>query len=154
MTTLDMNEVINEVLVLTRHEVFRRGISLRTELAADLPGIAGDRVQLQQVILNLLLNAIEATGAMSEGRRELLLTSQGGAPDQIVVAVRDSGVGIDPGKEDQLFKPFFTTKAGGMGMGLSISRSMIERHGGRLWALPNDGPGATFQFSLPIGNAA
>jgi PAS domain S-box-containing protein len=154
MSALDMNELINGVLVLTHHEVLKRGVSLRTELAADLPQIMGDRVQFQQVILNLLLNAIEATSEMSEGPRELLLTSQAQRPDEILIAVRDSGVGIDPGKAEQIFNPFVTTKGGGMGMGLPISRSIIERHGGRLWARANEGLGATFQFSVPVGSSA
>jgi signal transduction histidine kinase len=149
-----MNELINGVLVLTHHEVLKRGVSLRTDLAADLPQILGDRVQFQQVILNLLLNAIEATSEMSEGPRELLLTSQAQSPDEILIAVRDSGLGIDPGKVEQIFNPFVTTKAGGMGMGLPISRSIIERHGGRLWARANEEFGATFQFSLPVGSSA
>jgi PAS domain S-box-containing protein len=151
MSPLDINELIDEVLVLTRHEILRHGVSLRTELADGLPAIIGDPVQLQQVILNLILNAIEATSARSEAERELLLTSKSQGPDQIVITVQDSGVGIDPRKADQLFEPFFTTKPSGMGMGLSISRSAIEAHGGRLWATANQGPGATFQFSLPAG---
>ena len=149
MSTLDMNGVIDEVLMLTRHEIRRYGIQLRTELEADLPAITGDPVQLQQVMLNLIMNAVEATSARSEGERELFLTSESQAKDEIIVAVRDSGVGIDLRNLDQLFKPFFTTKASGMGMGLSISRNAIEAHGGRLWATPNEGTGAVFQFTLP-----
>src|SRR5439155_48489 len=106
-------------------------------------------VQLQQVMLNLIMNAVEATSSRSEGQRELFLTSESHGTDEIIIAVRDSGVGIDPRNLDQLFKLFFTTKAGGMGMGLSISRTAIEAHGGRLWATPNEGSGAIFQFSLP-----
>ncbi|MCU1261724.1 MAG: hypothetical protein JWO80_4609 [Bryobacterales bacterium] len=154
MSALDMNELINGVLVLTRHEVLKRGVSLRTELAADLPWILGDRVQFQQVILNLLLNAVEATSEMTRGPREVLLTSQALGPDQVLITVRDSGVGIDSGKEEQIFSPFVTSKAGGMGMGLPISRSIIQRHGGQLWAKANEELGATFQFSLPVGNSA
>jgi PAS domain S-box-containing protein len=154
MSSLNINELIDEVLVLTRHEIVRHGVSLRTELADGLPAIIGDTVQLQQVILNLILNAIEATTARSEEQRELLLTSQSQGPDQIVITVQDSGVGIDPRNVDQLFEPFFTTKSSGMGMGLSISRSAIEAHGGRLWATANEGLGATFQFSLPAGSVA
>ncbi len=150
MSTLDMNRVIDEVLTLTRHEIRRHGIQLRTELKTDLPAITGDPIQLQQVVLNLIMNAIEATSARSEGQRELLLTSESQGKDEIVIAVRDSGVGIDPRNLDQLFKPFFSTKAGGMGMGLSISRTAIEAHGGRLWAAPNEGAGAIFQLSLPL----
>jgi PAS domain S-box-containing protein len=154
MSTIDMNEMIQEVLTLIGHQVLKNGASLRTKLSADLAAITGDPVQLQQVILNLILNALEATSARNAGSRALLLTSQNQGPDKIVIAVRDSGVGIDPGSANQLFKPFFTTKAGGMGMGLAISRSIIEAHGGRLWATPNDGPGTTFQFSLPVRSAA
>jgi PAS domain S-box-containing protein len=151
MSSLDINQVINEVLVLTGHEIHRHGVSLRTELADGLPAVTGDAVQLQQVMLNLILNAIDATSAKSEEQRELFLTSQSLGPDHIVITVQDSGVGIDPRKVDQLFEPFFTTKTSGLGMGLSISRSAVEAHGGHLWATPNEGPGATFQFSLPAG---
>ena len=153
---LDVNEVIKEVLTLTGHEISRRGVTLRTGLAAGLPPITGDPVQLQQVLVNLIMNAIEATAARGEGPRELLVTSEELVidTDRIVVGVRDSGVGIDSENMDRLFEPFFTTKATGMGMGLSISRSVIERHGGRLWAAPNDGAGATFRFTLPVPKAA
>jgi signal transduction histidine kinase len=154
MSALSINELIREVLTLARHEIQRREVSLRTELAEDLPVITGDPVQLQQVVLNLVLNAIEAASAKSEGPREVLLTSRHPEENGIVVAIHDSGLGIDPKDIDQLFKPFFTTKATGMGMGLSISRSMIESHGGRLWAEPRSGPGATFEFSLPAAGAA
>ena len=160
MDALDVNEVIKEVLTLTGHEISRRGVALRTGLAAGLPAITGDPVQLQQVLVNLIMNAIEATAARGGGPRELLVTSEElviskeDDTDRIVVGVRDSGVGIDSENMDRLFEPFFTTKAMGMGMGLSISRSVIERHGGRLWASPNEGVGATFRFSLPIPKAA
>jgi PAS domain S-box-containing protein len=150
VSTLDMNGVIHEVLTLTSHEIGRHGVQLRTELEAGLPAITGDPVQLQQVMLNLIMNAIEATSARGEGERELLLTSESQRKDEILIAVRDSGVGIDPRNLDLMFKPFFTTKTSGMGMGLSISRATIEAHGGRLWAAPNEGTGAIFQFSLPV----
>jgi C4-dicarboxylate-specific signal transduction histidine kinase len=151
MSTLDMNELIREVLNLTNHELVRHSVSVRTELDAGLPSVIGDSVQLQQVILNLMMNGIEATSGMADGARHLLVTSRRQGADQIVVALKDSGVGIDPGHVDELFSPFFTTKAAGMGMGLSISRSIIEAHDGRLWAAPNEeGPGATLQFSLPV----
>ena len=146
---LDMNEVIREVLVLTNHEILRKGVSVRTELAAGLPAISGDRVQLQQVMLNLVMNALEANAAAAESPHELVVKSGKYPSDQVTVAIRDSGVGIDPDKLDHLFNPFFTTKPNGMGMGLSISRSIIEALGGRLWAARNDGPGSTFQFSVP-----
>jgi PAS domain S-box-containing protein len=148
-TSIDMNELIEEVLVLTRHEIQRHNVSLETELAPGLPLVGGDPVQLQQVILNLILNAIEATEARSGGPRELRIVSLGQEPNAILVAVNDSGVGIEARGAEQIFEPFFTTKPGGMGMGLSISRSAIESHGGRLWATANQGPGSTFQFCLP-----
>ena len=135
MSVVDMNALIDDVLTLTRHEILRYGVALRTELAADLPLITGDPVQLQQVILNLVVNAIQATRARSEDSRELLLTSQGQEPQLIVITIRDSGVGIDPSHADQLFKPFFTTKDGGLGIGFSISRSAIEAHRGTVVGL-------------------
>jgi PAS domain S-box-containing protein len=145
---LDLNEAIEEAVILTQSEVRRNNLALRTELAADLPPVMGDRVQLQQVVVNLILNAIEAM-ARVEGRvRDLLITTQRGEGDEIRVAVRDSGMGLDPLNVERIFDPFHTTKPGGLGMGLSISRSIVESHGGRLWAESNDGPGATFQFTL------
>jgi len=152
MAQLDINELIREVLALTRQEILRNQVSLRTELGAGIPAVTGDRVQLQQVMLNLVKNAIEVTNVMSEGPRELLVASKTHGPDRVVVAVRDSGAGIDPRNLNRLFSPFFTTKPEGMGMGLSISRSMIEAHGGQLWGMPNEDRGATFQFSLPAGS--
>jgi signal transduction histidine kinase len=154
MSTLNVNEVISEVLTLTRHQILRHGVLLRTELTAGLTAVKGDPIQLQQVVLNLVMNGIEATTAKADGPRELLLESQDQGPDCVVVSVCDSGVGIDPEKAAHLFEPFYTNKPGGMGMGLSISRSIIEAHGGRLWAAPNQGVGATFQFSLPVHRAA
>jgi signal transduction histidine kinase len=141
--------VIQEALVLTKHEMLRSGVSARTELAGDLPMVPGDRVSLQQVILNLVVNAIEATRMIADGPRELVISSQSDGPGEAVIAVSDSGVGIDDSSLDQIFNAFFTTKQDGMGMGLSISRSIIEMHGGRLWATSNESPGATFRFSLP-----
>jgi PAS domain S-box-containing protein len=154
MATLDMNELISEVLTLTRHQVLRHSVALRTELATSLAPVKGDPIQLQQVVLNLVMNGIEATSAKTEGPRELLLKSQQEGRCRIVVSVRDSGVGLDPQNADQIFKPFFTSKPGGMGMGLSISRSIIEAHGGCLWAEPNPDLGAVFRFSLPVPSAA
>jgi C4-dicarboxylate-specific signal transduction histidine kinase len=148
-SSVAMNQLIDEVLALTRYEVRREGASLRTELATDLHDTRGDPVQLQQVVLNLIMNAVEAMSVKIEGPRELFVSSQNQGSDQIVVSVRDSGVGIAPGSVDELFKPFVTSKAKGMGLGLSISRSIVEAHGGRLWAAPNMDHGATFQFSLP-----
>ncbi|HTO65811.1 MAG TPA: ATP-binding protein [Bradyrhizobium sp.] len=145
---LDINEAIEEVLALTRDEMQRNEISLGTSLARGLPPVEGDRVQLQQVILNLVVNAIEAMSAVADQRREVAVRSakDGGA---VLVEVRDSGPGVDPERVDQLFEAFYTTKAEGIGMGLSISHSIIEAHGGRLWAGPNEPHGAAFQFSLP-----
>jgi signal transduction histidine kinase len=167
---LDLNQTIGEVLAMVRSEVQRNRVSLQTKLANDLPFILGDRIQLQQVILNLLINAIEAMSGTGEGPRELWVSSQkvtetpgeseddtfrdkALAEDQlthVLIAVRDSGPGLDPKGLDQLFDAFYTTKPKGMGMGLRISRSIIEAHGGRLWAKANAPRGATFQFALPI----
>lgn len=150
---VNLNDVIRQTLDLARSQISRQGISLRLELAADLPEIRGDTIQLQQVLLNLIMNAIEAT-AGGPGKREVVLLSEALPPAEVSVAVRDSGVGIDTDSLDQLFVPFYTTKPTGMGMGLSISRKIIESHGGRLWATQNQGPGATFRFSIPQRQAA
>jgi PAS domain S-box-containing protein len=149
---LNINETIVEVIALARGEIERHRVSLQTQLASDVPLILGDRIQLQQVILNLIINAVEAMGGTSDGPRELLVSSRKDDSQGVLVAVRDSGPGLDPNSLDHLFTAFFTTKPKGMGMGLAISRSIIEAHGGRLWAVPNDGPGATFQFTLPVGS--
>jgi len=127
----------------------KNGVSVRTQLVEGLPIIEGDRVQLQQVILNLIVNAIEAMSGQNEARRELLLSTENGEPDGVRVAVRDSGPGLAPENLERLFDAFYTTKAEGMGMGLSICRSIIEAHGGRLWASANEPRGAVFQFSVP-----
>jgi PAS domain S-box-containing protein len=145
---LDINEAIEEVVVLTQSEVRRNKVTLRMELAANLPPVMGDRVQLQQVVVNLILNAIEAMGTVEDRDRVLVVGTQRGEGDQVRVAVRDSGIGFDPLTAERIFDAFHTTKPGGLGMGLSISRSIVERHGGRLWAVSNDGPGATLQFTL------
>jgi PAS domain S-box-containing protein len=145
---LDLNEAIEEAVILTQSEVRRNNLALRTELAADLPPVMGDRVQLQQVVVNLILNAIEAMTTVEDRARDLLVTTERGEGDEIRVAVRDSGIGLDPLNVERIFDAFHTTKPGGLGMGLSISRSIVESHGGRLWAESNDGPGATFQFTL------
>ena len=148
---LNINETILEVIALARSEIERNCVSLQTQLSSDVPLILGDRIQLQQVILNLIINAVEAMGGTSDGPRELLVSSKKNDLQDLLVAVRDSGPGLDPNSLDNLFTAFFTTKPKGMGMGLAISRSIIEAHGGRLWATPNNGQGATFQFTLPIG---
>jgi PAS domain S-box-containing protein len=147
---LDINDVIQEVLTLAHSEVDRHRVSLRTELAAGLPPVLGDRIQLQQVILNLVMNGMEALSSVADRLRELLIRSGTHEPQSIFVAVRDSGIGLDSQTLDRIFDAFLTTKPEGMGMGLSISRTIIEAHGGRLWATPHDGPGATFQFTLPM----
>jgi signal transduction histidine kinase len=146
--SLDINETILETIALTRSEMRRHCILLQTELANGLPRIWGDRVQLQQVILNLIMNAIEAMSEVSEGSRELLIDTGLDAPDGVLVAVRDSGPGLKPESLDHLFDPFYTTKPAGMGMGLSICRSITEAHGGRLWATANAPRGAVFQFTV------
>jgi PAS domain S-box-containing protein len=148
-TTLDINDVVQEILPLTSGELAKHGVSVQTELFPGLPQVLGDRVQLQQVILNLMKNAIEAMTSITDRPRVLLLRTQTHESDRLSVAVQDSGDGLDPRNTARIFDTFFTTKSNGMGMGLSISRSIVETHGGRLWAEPNDGPGATFQFILP-----
>jgi PAS domain S-box-containing protein len=147
---LDVNDAIQEVAALAQGEVRRNSVALRTELAHDLPPVLGDRVQLQQVILNLVMNGVEAMASVADRPRELLIYSQQHESDKVLVAVRDSGTGLHSENLDRLFEPFFSTKPKGMGMGLAISRSIIESHGGRLWAVPNDGPGVTFEFALPV----
>ncbi|MDQ1471306.1 MAG: hypothetical protein QOJ99_2786 [Bryobacterales bacterium] len=148
MSVIDLNKLIKEALMLTRHELLRQGISLGGELTSDLPPPEGDAVGFQQTLLNLVMNARDATSAATEGPGKILVSSYQLAPDRIAVSVRDSGVGIDPSNIEQLFKPFFTTKSGGLGIGLAISRSSIEAHGGKLRATANEGYGTTFHFSL------
>jgi PAS domain S-box-containing protein len=144
---LDMNEAIQEVVSLAQVELRRTRVALRTELG-DLPPVLGDRVQLQQVVLNLIMNGIEAMNAVEDRPRELIINTQSGDMDQVCVVVQDSGIGLDPKNMERIFDAFYTSKSGGLGMGLAISRSIVENHGGRLWASPNDGPGATFRFTL------
>jgi len=146
---LEINEAILEVIALTHGEVVKNDVSVQTRLVEGLPPIQGDRVQLQQVILNLIINAIEAMSGTSEGSRELLISTGKADPDGVLVAVRDSGPGVAPASLERLFETFYTTKPGGLGMGLSICRSIIEAHGGRLWATANVPQGAIFQFTLP-----
>ncbi len=147
---VDVNATILEVIALARSEVTSHGVSLQTRLGDDVPLILGDRIQLQQVILNLIINAIEAMTGISDAPRELLVGSAKDASPRVLVAVRDSGPGLNPGSLDRLFHAFYTTKPQGMGMGLAISRSIVEAHGGRLWATANVPHGAVFQFTLPI----
>jgi C4-dicarboxylate-specific signal transduction histidine kinase len=145
---VDVNQVIAEMIVLLRGETTRSSISVRTALATDLPQVMGDRVQLQQVLLNLMINSIDAMKGM-EGTCELAIQSQRAENGEVVVSVTDSGVGLPPQQGDQIFNAFFTTKPHGTGMGLRISRSIIESHGGRLWAGHNSPRGAVFLFTLP-----
>ena len=145
--SVDVNEVIKEMIVLLRNEASRYSISVRTELS-DIPQIMGDRVQLQQVMMNLMLNAIDAMKNV-EGTRELVIKSQGLEDEQLVLVVSDTGVGLPPQQADQIFNAFFTTKSHGTGMGLRISRSIVESHGGRLWAAENSPRGASFYLTLP-----
>src|SRR4029077_13081702 len=145
---VDVNEVIREMIVLLCSEATRYNIIVRTELAADIPEIMGDRVQLQQVMMNLMVNSIDAMKDV-DGTRELVVKSQRGENEQILVTVSDTGVGLPAHQADQIFKAFFTTKPHGTGMGLSISRSIVESHDGRLWAAENSPRGASFHFALP-----
>jgi PAS domain S-box-containing protein len=149
---LDLNEAVREVIVLTGGETLKNGVSVQMQLAECLPLIQGDRVQLQQVVLNLILNAVEAMSSVDDARRELSIGTGRRGVDEILVAVCDSGPGIDPEHLERVFDSFYTTKPGGMGLGLSICRSIIDAHGGRLWAAANEPRGAAFQFTLPAGN--
>jgi C4-dicarboxylate-specific signal transduction histidine kinase len=144
----DLNHAIDEVIILARSAITKNGVSVQTLLAEGLASVQGDRVQLQQVILNLILNAVEAMGSVEAGPRDLLLSTE---PDRrgVLVAVRDSGPGIDPTHPERVFEAFYTTKSTGVGMGLSICRSIVNAHGGRLWADVNVPRGAVFQFTLP-----
>jgi signal transduction histidine kinase len=148
---LEINGAILEVIALTRDEVLKNGVSVQTQLAEGLPLIQGDRVQLQQVILNVIINAVQAMSAVSEGARELLISTGRDASGGVLVAVRDSGPGLNPESFDRLFDAFYTTKPGGMGMGLPICRSIVEAHGGRIWASLTAAPGTTLQCILPVG---
>jgi PAS domain S-box-containing protein len=146
---LEINHLIAEVIALTYHEVQRHGVRVHTELASDLPAVLGDRVQLQQVLLNLVMNGIDAMSTVRERPRQLLMRTTSAEPEGVLVAVQDSGIGLDPHMLERIFDAFYSTKPTGMGMGLSISRTIIKAHGGRLWAEQNPGPGATVQFILP-----
>jgi signal transduction histidine kinase len=149
---LDLNEVTSEVIALSLSDLQRNRVALQSEFADDLPTITGDRTQLQQVILNLLRNASDAMVGVHDRPRQLLIRTEREDGDRVRVSVRDAGVGVDPQSMNKLFDAFYTTKNDGMGIGLSVSRSIIEKHHGRLWVEPNDGPGATFSFSIPRGS--
>jgi PAS domain S-box-containing protein len=153
---VDMNEAIREVIELTRGEAVKNGASVQTALEAGLPLVEGDLVQIQQVVLNLIVNALQAMGAVAEGPRELFITTAQAEPNGVMVAVKDSGPGLAPASLEHLFSPFYTTKPGGLGMGLSICHSIIEAHGGRLWVTANLPRGAIFHFTVPThpGNAS
>jgi PAS domain S-box-containing protein len=146
---VDINEAIREVIELTRGEAAKYGVAVQTALGKGLPPIEGDRVQLQQVVLNLMVNAVQAMGTVEQGPRELFVTTAQAVPNGVLVAVKDTGLGVAPGKLAQLFAPFYTTKPDGLGMGLSICRSIIEAHGGRLWVTANLPRGAIFSFTMP-----
>jgi PAS domain S-box-containing protein len=149
---LNINETVQEVIELVHSDVRRSKVELLTKLAADVPPVVGDRTQLQQVMLNLILNAKDAMSEVHTHARELLITTRKNESSGVMVAVRDSGKGLDPKDVERMFDPFFTTKAEGMGLGLSISRRIIEDHGGRMWATPNEPRGAVVQFTLPTEN--
>jgi signal transduction histidine kinase len=151
--TLDLNDATREVILLSLARLQRNRVVLQPELADDLPPVTGDRVQLQQVILNLLLNASEAMSIVADRPRQLVIRTERDEGGRVRLSVRDAGTGVHPEDLDRLFEAFYTTKSGGMGIGLSVSRSIIESHQGRLWAAPNDGPGATFSFSIPCESA-
>jgi PAS domain S-box-containing protein len=147
--SLDLNDATREVIALALNDLQRNRVVLQPELAEDLPSVIGDRIQLQQVTLNLLRNASDAMVDVQDRPRQLLIRTQREADDRVCLSVRDTGCGINPQDFEKLFEPFYTTKSGGMGIGLSVSRSIIQKHQGRLWAELNDGPGATFLFSIP-----
>jgi PAS domain S-box-containing protein len=146
---LDLNEATRDVIALSLSDLQRNRVVLRSELAEDLPPIVGDRIQLQQVTLNLLRNASDAMAAVEDRSRQLLIRTQREGPDRVRLSVQDAGIGVNCQDLEKLFEAFYTTKSGGMGIGLSVSRSIIEKHHGRLWAEPNEGPGVTFSFSIP-----
>jgi PAS domain S-box-containing protein len=145
----DLNEAVNEVIVLARGEITKNGVSVDTHLTQGTLPVEGDRIQLQQVVLNLILNAVEAMGSVQERPRELLISTGKTQANSILVGVRDSGPGIDPEHVERVFDAFYTTKQSGVGMGLSICRSIVEAHGGRLWAEANESRGGAFRFILP-----
>jgi len=149
LESLDLNDAAREVIALSLSELQRNRVVVQSDLSDDLPSITGDRVQLQQVVLNLLRNASDAMVGVDDRPRQLLIRTEREGGGHVRVTVRDAGVGIERQGMDKLFDAFYTTKSGGMGIGLSVSRSIVERHHGRLWVEPNEGPGATFAFSIP-----
>jgi signal transduction histidine kinase len=147
---LNINDAVIETLSLTRTEAAQHGASLRSQLSDDIPPVWADRIEVQQVILNLIINGIEAVSAVGNGQRDVLVTTAKDKSDDVLLTVCDTGAGLDPAKHEHIFDAFYTTKREGMGMGLAVSRSIIEAHGGRLWASQNEPRGAIFQFTLPI----
>ena len=147
--SMDLNDATREVIALSTSDLQRHRVMLRAELPDDLPLVTANRVQLQQVILNLLRNASDAMAGVDDGPRQLVIRTERDEGDRVRLTVQDVGVGLEAHVMDKLFQAFYTTKSSGMGIGLSVSRSIIEKHGGRLWGEPNDGPGATFAFSIP-----
>jgi C4-dicarboxylate-specific signal transduction histidine kinase len=148
---LEINEAILEIMGLTRVATSEHGVLVKMQLSDGLPPILGDKIQLQQVILNLIMNAIEAMSEVTEGSRELLISTSQAEADGVLVAVSDTGPGLPQDNPERLFEAFYTTKASGLGMGLAICRSIVQNHGGRLWAAPNEPHGAVFRIMLPVG---
>jgi signal transduction histidine kinase len=148
---VEINDAVLEIMTLARATMSEHRISVKMQLSEGLPRILGDRVQFQQVILNLIMNAVEAMSEVVEGSRELLISTSEAEPGSVLVAISDSGPGLPQADLDRLFEAFYTTKASGLGMGLSICRSIVQNHGGRLWASPNEPRGAIFRIMLPIG---
>jgi len=149
MVPIDINDVVDDALLLVQRQVLNHRVDLRLDLESQLPRVLGDRVQLQQVVINLVINGIEAMAHVTDRPRWMSIRSHRDEGGQVALSVQDVGVGIDSENANRLFNAFYTTKREGMGMGLSISRSIVEAHGGRIWATNNEGPGATIQFSLP-----
>jgi signal transduction histidine kinase len=147
--SLDLPEVIEESIALVQREIQRQRVTLSVQIDEPLPAVCGDRIQLQQVIINLIMNAVQAMAASPDGRRDVFVHLRHTEGEGVVLQIRDSGPGIDAQNMPSLFNPFFTTKANGMGMGLSICRSIIESHGGRIWADSEPGQGAALSFALP-----
>src|ERR1700741_3121561 len=148
MAQVDINSLVEDVVTLTHREAVGQRAEVRTQLASELPPVRGDRIQLQQVLINLVINGIQAMASVTDRARVLVIRTQRHGDDELLVGVEDAGVGIAPENLARLFSAFYTTKPDGMGMGLSISRSIVEAHGGEVWATPNSGPGMTFQFTL------
>jgi C4-dicarboxylate-specific signal transduction histidine kinase len=149
LEVIDLNDAAREVATLSSSELCRAGVILRQEYTDPLPPVSGDRVQLQQVILNLILNATDAMRAIEDRPRLLTIRTQPDGPHHVSLSVRDAGPGFEPQRVEKFFEPFYTTKPDGMGIGLSVSRSIVESHQGRLWGMLNQGPGATFAFAIP-----